>query len=306
MNRLHTSLQPLGIDYEFVFVNDASTDRSREMLQGMRETDPAIKIVNMSRKFGGPQCVMAGMEYSSGDAVVYMDSDLQDPPEVLPEMVREWRDGADVVYTTRLSRAGENRFKMWLTKKAYRVINLFSEIELPVDSGDFKLLDRRVVEHLLELKEKDIYVKGLVTWLGFDQRQVFYHREPRHAGKTHYPLYGIGPVKAFLSGLTSFSIVPLSMALVLGFVVSFGAFAYLVAVVVMKFMDMNLPGWSAIMVTMLFLGGTQLFTIGIVGLYLGKIFNESKNRPRFVVESSAGFETEEEADEVDERRLCQS
>ncbi len=292
VSRLEKSLGSTGLDYELIFVNDASTDRSLEILDKLQARNKTIKVINMSRAFGYPACVLAGMEMARGDVVAYMDTDLQDPPEIIPEMVRKWRAGADVVYTTRLSRAGENAFKMWLTKKAYRALNRFTDIDLPVDSGDFKLLDRRVVDELLKLKEKDPFIRGLICWVGFRHEQIFYNREGRFAGETHYPLLGLGPLKAFVAGLVSFSLVPLSISLVIGFMVSFGAFLYLIAVIVMKFMGMNLPGWSAIMVTMLFLGGTELFTIGILGIYVGRIYNENKKRPNYIIESRLGFEDE--------------
>lgn len=292
VSRLHKSLNPLGTGVELIFIDDASTDNSGPILREMQKTDPSIKVIKMSRRFGTAPCVLAGMEMSRGDAVVYMDADLQDPPELIPALVEEWKKGADVVYTTRKKRAGENSGKMLITKLAYRVLRLFSDIEMPVDSGDFKLLDRRVVDELVKLREKDPFIRGLVSWVGFKHSQVFYDREQRFAGKTHYPLFGLGPLKAFLSGLTSFSTAPLSLSLVLGFFVSFGAFMYLVVIIASKFLGRNLPGWSAIMATMLFLGGTQLFTVGILGIYIGRIYNENKNRPNYIIESTSGFDAD--------------
>ncbi|MFQ5736842.1 MAG: glycosyltransferase family 2 protein [Thermodesulfobacteriota bacterium] len=292
VRRLHGALRPLGADYELIFVDDDSTDASGRILSDMQKTDRTIKVIRMSRRFGTAPCVLAGMERSKGDAVVYMDADLQDPPELIPRLIEEWKKGADVVYTTRTKRAGENAAKMLITKAAYRVLKVFCDIDLPVDSGDFKLLDRRVVDEIVKLREKDPFIRGLVTWVGFKQVPVHYDREQRFAGRTHYPLFGLGPLRAFTSGLTSFSTAPLTLSLVVGFIVSFGAFAYLVDVIIMKFLGRNLPGWSALMVTMLFLGGTQLFTIGIVGIYLGRIYNENKRRPNYIIESTSGFEDE--------------
>ncbi|HAO92842.1 MAG: hypothetical protein A2X99_08970 [Deltaproteobacteria bacterium GWB2_55_19] len=303
VRRLQKALKATGCAYELIFVNDASTDGSQRLLMELRKNDAAIKIINMSRRFGSTPCVLAGMRLAKGDAVIYMDTDLQDPPELIPELVSKWKEGADVVYTTRVARDGENPLKMWITKKAYRVLRLFSEIDLPVDSGDFKLLDRRVVKEVLKLKEKDAFMRGLVSWVGFRQVQVFYSREKRFAGDTHYPFFGLGPISAFTSGLTSFSLAPLSLSLIIGFLVSVGAFMYLVAIIVMKFMDMNLPGWSAIMATMLFLGGTQLFTVGILGIYIGRIYNENKKRPNYIIESTSGFEQAKDADLTDDMRL---
>lgn len=290
IKRLQNSIRPLNIDYELIFVNDASTDNSLEVLKEQSKADKNVKVLNMSRNFGNGPCVLAGIQHAKGDAVVYMDADLQDPPELIPKMFEEFQKGADVVYTTRLSRRGEPAFKIWLTKKAYRFLRRVGNINLPLDSGDFKLLSRRVVNELSKLREKDPFVRGLVTWVGFKQVPVFYDREERFAGKTHYPLFGKGPLKMFLAGLTSFSSFPLKMALVIGFAISILSFLYLIINIVMFFLGMNIPGWTAIMATLLILGGTQLITVGFVGLYLGRVYDEVKNRPNYIVESKIGFE----------------
>ncbi|MDA2936654.1 glycosyltransferase family 2 protein [Acidobacteria bacterium AH-259-A15] len=290
IDRLHKAIRPLKMGYEFIFVNDASTDDSLNILQKRAHEDGHIKIINMSRNFGVSQCTVAGIRHSKGSAVVMMDTDLQDPPEVIPELVEKWLEGADVVYTTRLSREGESAMKLWVTKWAYRVLRFTSEMDLPVDSGDFKLMSRRVVNELIKLNEKDPFLRGLVTWVGFKQVPVYYRRADRFAGKTHFRFYGRKAVWNFFSGLTSFSLFPLHASLALGFLVSFGAFVYLIAIVWMNYLGWNIPGWSAIMATMLFLGGTQLLTIGVLGLYLGRVFNDVKNRPNYIIESMIGFE----------------
>lgn len=290
IRRLEASLDPLKCDYELIFVNDASTDNSFNLLKQRHETDRRIKVITMSRRFGVSPCVFAGMAYASGEAVVYMDADLQDPPEVIPDLVRKWKEGADVVYTTRISRAGESFLRLLVTKWAYRILRLLSDdIELPVNSGDFKLLDRRVVNELLTLKEKDAFVRGLVSWVGFKQVQVLYRREPRFSGRSHFPLLSPGPIKAFISGVTSFSTVPLILALLSGLAVSCGAFVYVVVLLLLRGLGMPLPAWSPVMVGILFLGGMQLFTLGIMGLYIGRIHAESRNRPNYVVESTLGL-----------------
>ncbi len=290
INRLHKSIQPLGLDYEFIFVNDASTDRSLELLTARSKEDPHVKIINTSRRFGVSQCTSAGMKYSQGDAVVIMDADLQDPPEVIPELVEKWRKGADVVYTTRTLRDGESRFKMWVTGWAYRTLKHVSDIDLPVDSGDFKLMSRRVVNELMKLNERDPFLRGLVTWVGFKQVPVFYHREKRFAGQTHFPLYRSGPVKAFLSGLASFSFVPLHFLLVAGLVTFLAGSLFLVAVTGMAILQLDGPVGFGLIALMLFLGGGQLLGIGVLGLYLARIYNEVRNRPNYIVESTIGFE----------------
>lgn len=196
------------LKYEMIFVNDDSTDKSVELLRSLQEAYP-ITIINMSRRFGVTPCVLAGFAQASGDAVVYMDADLQDPPEIVPEMVERFRAGADVVHTTRTHRDGEGPLKMWVTKEAYRIINQFSDIHLPENTGDFKLLSAKVVREILNLKEYDPYMRGLSVWVGYRQEFVKYRREPRWRGETKFPLFSKGPVREFIRGLTAYSAAPL-------------------------------------------------------------------------------------------------
>ncbi len=205
VSRLHAALSTQPVEYELIFVNDASADDSLNVLLRQREQNPRVKIITMSRRFGVAECVRAGMAAARGDAVVYMDADLQDPPEIIPELVRQWRDGADVVHTVRTHRHGESRTKMSLTRLAYRLIRIGATIDLPVDAGDFKLLSRRAVDHVLQLAESDPYLRGLVVWIGFRQTLVGYERDARHAGRTHFPFFSRNPWKTFVLGLTSFS-----------------------------------------------------------------------------------------------------
>jgi len=292
IKRLRRTLDALDLGYELIFVNDASTDGSLELLSKYNHQDNRIKIINMSRQFGCAPCVMAGLRHSKGDAVVYMDSDLQDPPELIPELLKKLADGDEVVHTTRTARRGESAFKMWLTRRAYRIINSVADIDIPENTGDFKLLSRRAVNELIRLNEYDPFMRGLVRWIGFKQVRVPYERDARFAGKTHFSLLrSLNPMKEFIRGLVSFSELPLYFSLFLGFLVSVGAFIYLLYIVVTRvFLDMHRPGWPALMVTMLFLGGTILFTIGILGLYVGKIHHEIKGRPPYIVESRIGFD----------------
>jgi len=292
IRRVTRTLAPLDISYEMIFVNDDSTDRSMEILLSHSKENKNIKIINMSRRFGVTPCVFAGMEYAKGDIVIYMDADLQDPPELIPQMIDKFKAGAEVVNMTRTEREGEGALKMWLTKRAYKAIDFMSDIDLPENTGDFKLLSRRVVNHLMKLSESDPYMRGLVSWIGFKQETILYKREARFAGETHFSLWkSINPGKEFIRGLTSFSSLPLYFALIVGFLVSSGAFAYLVYIVVSKvFLGMHLPGWPAVMVTMLFLGGTILFTIGVLGIYIGRIHDQIKERPRFIIRSMMGFD----------------
>jgi dolichol-phosphate mannosyltransferase len=290
IQRLTASLEGAGIAYELVFVNDDSTDGSRALLEARLREDPHIKLINMSRRFGVAECVLAGMRHARGAAIVMMDCDLQDPPELLPELVRKWREGADVVYTVRASRAGEPRYKLVLTKWAYRLINAIANTDLPVEAGDFKLLSRRVAEELLRLDEKDPYLRGLVTWIGFRQVPVPYERQARAKGETHFPLFrSKGPFVTFVTGLTSFSMVPLTGFLVLGAAVCAlalggGLWALL------RLLTGGAAGLIAIGSVLLFVSGVQLVGLGIVGIYLGRVFNDVRNRPRYIVESTLGFE----------------
>ena len=292
IRRLRQTLDPLDGDYELIFVNDASTDGSLELLLKYNQKDRKIKVINMSRRFGCAPCVMAGLRHAKGDAVMYMDSDLQDPPELIPKLLEKLSEAAEVVHTTRTRRSGEGVFKMWLTRRAYRIINSVADIDIPENMGDFKLLSRRAVNELIRLNEYDPFMRGLVRWIGFKQAWVPYERDARFAGKTHFSLLrSLNPMKEFIRGLVSFSELPLYFSLFLGFLVSVGAFIYLLYIIVTRvFLDMHQPGWPAIMVTMLFLGGIILFTIGILGLYIGKIHHEIKGRPPYIVESKIGFD----------------
>ena len=292
IRRLRQTLDPLDWDYELIFVNDASTDGSLELLLKYNQKDRRIKIINMSRRFGCAPCVIAGLRHAKGDAVVYMDSDLQDPPELIPKLLEMLSEEAEVVHTTRTARKGENAFKVWLVRQACRIINSVADIDIPENMGDFKLLSRRAVNELMRLNEYDPFMRGLVRWIGFKQVRVPYERDARFAGKTHFSLLrSLNPMKEFIRGLVSFSELPLYLSLFLGFLVSVGAFIYLLYIIVTRvFLDMHRPGWPAIMVTMLFLGGIILFTIGILGLYIGKIHHEIKGRPPYIVESKIGFD----------------
>lgn len=275
--------------YELIFVNDNSTDESEKYLTA--ELDKGdIVLVNMSRNFGVSECVIAGMAHASGDAVIYMDADLQDPPEVIPQLIEAWRADADaeVIYTTRTRREGEHWLKMLVTKIGYRFINAISEIELQVDSGDFKLLSRRAVDNLLQLKEDKPYIRGLVSWIGFKQVQVFYERLERFDGRENTKMNVLSRKVLYYwldRALISFSDAPLKMMLFVGFGLSVISFFYILVVLVQKALGLSIPGLSAIMSAVLFLGGVQIMMLGFIGLYVGAIFREGKRRPRYIVKN---------------------
>lgn len=273
--------------YELVFVNDNSSDESEKYLRSELHNGDIV-VVNMSRNFGVSECVMAGLAHASGDAVIYMDCDLQDPPEVIPQLIEAWRNDAEaeVVYTTRTRRDGEHWLKMLVTKLGYRFINSISEIELQIDSGDFKLLSRRVVDNLLQLKEDKPYMRGLVSWVGFKQVQVFYERLERFDGRENTKMNVLSRKVIYYwldRALISFSDAPLKLMLFFGFGLSFVSFLYVLVVLAQKVMGLSVPGWAAIMSAILFLGGVQIMMLGFIGLYIGATFKEVKQRPRYIV-----------------------
>lgn len=290
-------------DYELVFVNDDSLDRSQEILEQAAVGHHDIRIVTMSRNFGCAACQLAGMEYASGDGVVYMDADLQDPPEVIPDLITVWQNqNVDVVHTVRLSREGEGRVKMALTWLGYRIISLVSDVKLQVQAGDFKLLSRRAVNQLVQLREKLPYVRGLTCWIGFNQATVKYRREARAAGKTKFPVLGRKVIQNFLSSaLIAFSDIPLQLSLFIGAIAVALSMVLGVYVVIQRFLINVTSGWTSLMVTVLFIGGIQLMMIGVLGLYLHSVYLDAKNRPNYIVESCQGFEHRlDQADETEE------
>ncbi len=283
IRRLTAVLTAEPEDHELIFVNDDSTDRSLDILREHAAADPHIKVITMSRRFGVFECVLAGMERAGGDAVVYMDTDLQDPPEVVPEMLGKWRDGAEVVYTIRSRRANENPAKMWLTRQAYRVIAALSEVDQPVNAGDFRLLGRRARDHLLAFRESDPYLRGLTRWIGFRQEPVYYERGGRAAGQGHFPvLRSLNPARTFINGLTSFSVVPVFAILIFGLVASMLALAGLAGLGIAGLLGATV-GAAAWVVFLLFLWASMLAAVGTVGIYVTRIFKDVRARPRFIV-----------------------
>lgn len=290
VERLHATLRPTGYDYEFVFVNDCSNDRSLEILTELGETDPAIHVVTMSSRFGISPCFLAGMGYATGDAIITMDCDLQDPPEIMPDFIAKWEEGADVVYGTRSVREGESAFKMFVTKWAYRILRNFSSIDLPVDTGMYRLMTRRVVDTLLAIPEKDPFLRGLVSWVGYEQAQVFYRREPRPAGETHFPLLSKAPAKEFIIGMLSFSQLPLLFIIAIGFLTIGGAVIALVAFIGARATASDIPFIYAGLAFLAFLSAAQLLASAVLWLYLARIYNQVRSRPEYIVASTVGFD----------------
>jgi dolichol-phosphate mannosyltransferase len=277
-----------GVDYELIFVNDGSRDRTQEILAELQTFDPRSRVLLLSRNFGHQIAVTAGLAEAAGDAVVIIDADLQDPPEVIPQMVQLWRDGNEVVYGIRIERDGESRFKLWTAKVFYRLINRLSETKMPLDAGDFRLLDRKVVEVIKAMPERARFLRGMVSWAGFRQVAIPYDRAARHAGESKYPLMKM--IHFAMDGIISFSLVPLKLAIWTGFLSIWIAVAGIIVAIVDRLLDKNLTrGWASLFVAVLFMGGVQLVSLGILGEYLGRIYTEVKRRPLYVVQERLGF-----------------
>jgi glycosyltransferase involved in cell wall biosynthesis len=284
--RLTEVLGPLVRSYEIVFVDDGSRDASWSLVQGLAERDSHVRGLRFSRNFGHQMAFAAGVDHARGDAVVIMDGDLQDPPELIPKLVEHWREGSEVVYAVRAQREGEGAFKRFTASTFYRILRRITQVEIPMDTGDFRLMGRRAVEAFRRLPERHRFTRGLVAWLGFRQVGVAYNRPPRFAGETKYPIRKM--LRFALDAITSFSHVPLQLATVVGFVVSGLAFAYIVVVLVLKFLGISWPGYTSLMAAILFLGGVQLVMIGVLGEYLGRVYDEVKHRPLYLVEEVVG------------------
>ncbi len=276
------------LDYEIIFVNDGSHDDTQIILAQLQAVDRHVRVLLLSRNFGHQIAVTAGLEEAAGDAVVVIDADLQDPPDVIPQMVQLWRDGNDVVYGLRTDRQGESKFKLWTAKVFYRLINRLSETKMPFDAGDFRLIDRRVVQVINEMPERARFLRGMVSWAGFKQVSLPYERAARHAGTSKYPLTKM--ISFAMDGIISFSLVPLKLAIWTGFLAIWIAVAGIIVAIVDRVMDKNLTrGWASLFVAVLFMGGVQLVSLGILGEYLGRIYTEVKRRPLYVVQERLGF-----------------
>ncbi len=275
-----------GAGWELIYVDDGSADDSFAQLSAFAEREPRVRVVKLSRNFGHQIAITAGLDRATGDCAVVIDSDLQDPPEVVGRMVDKWREGFDVVYGVRSKRKGEGPLKLLTASVFYRLLDRITGIRIPVDVGDFRLMSRRALRELNQLREKDRFVRGLVSWIGFPQAGVEYERDERVAGETKYPYRKM--FKFALDGITSFSTAPLKLATWLGYATSFLAFLYLASVFVQRAMGITVQGWATIMVALLFLGGVQLICLGIMGEYVGRVFNEIKPRPIYVVETVVG------------------
>lgn len=283
-DRLLAVVEAIGSTVQIVYVNDGSTDGTDNVLLNLRAKDSRVEIVDLSRNFGKEIAMTAGLDYASGDAVIIIDADLQDPPELIPELLKHYRDGYDVVYAQRLSRAGEAALKKTTAYLFYRLIQAATRVKIPADTGDFRLLSRRAVEALKTLREQHRFMKGLYAWIGFPQKAVPYHRDPRKLGQTKWNYWTLWNFA--LEGFTSFTIGPLKVATYLGLSTAAAAFLYALWVIYKTLAHGDpVAGYPSLMVVILFLGGIQLMTIGVLGEYLGRMFDETKQRPLYFVKS---------------------
>jgi len=286
-SRLVTVMQAVGEKYELVFIDDGSTDNSLAKLADLCSVDSKVRVLEFSRNFGHQAAICAGIDHARGNIVIMMDADLQHPPELIPTMVEKWRQGYDLVYTVRKDPQGTSLFKKITAKIFYKTINLFSKLNIPENSADFRLLDKKVLNELRSLKEKSKFFRGLVNWVGFKQCAIYYDAAPRFTGKSKYSLWKM--VKLAFEGITSFSAFPLHVATIFGAFISFFSFFYAVYAIYKKlFTQEALPGWTSILVSLLFLGGIQLLSLGVIGGYLGKVYEEIKGRPSYIIRNFMG------------------
>ena len=292
MDVLYERLQKLitGLaDYQFhiLLVNDGSTDGTLAKLQELHRIDKSVSYLSLSRNFGKENAMLAGLDYADGDAVILMDADLQDPPELIPQMLKEWENGFDDVYARRRNRAGETWFKKATAYWYYRILQKFADIDIPADVGDFRLLDRQAVDALCSLREKQRYTKGLFSWIGYRKKELLFDRDPRAVGSSKmnfFKLLGLA-----VDGITSFSVAPLRLASILGLFISSMAFAYLLFVIIKTLLYGDpVAGYPSMISIILFIGGIQLVVLGILGEYIGRIFYEAKGRPDYLVSEYNG------------------
>ena len=287
--RLTTVMQSMNESYELIFINDGSRDRTAQIIADIIHSDPNVRLINFARNFGHMPAITAGMEYAQGSAIIIIDADLQDPPEVLPDMAALWKEGYDVVYGKRKERRGESFFKQWSARCFYRFINSMVPIDMPIDTGEFRLIDRKVCDAVNRLGEKHRYIRGLVSWVGFRQIAYEYVRVERFAGVTKYPLKVM--MSFAMDAITAFSYKPLKLATTLGFIISLLSFVYMVFILWQRlFTDTTVTGWASTIGLILFTQGIVLMILGLMGEYIGRIFEEIKNRPVYIVREVLGYD----------------
>lgn len=300
--RLKAVLDTLGESYEMILVDDGSRDRTSSIVRELCKIDRTVKLVEFSRNFGHQIAVTAGMDHASGRAVVLIDADLQDPPELIKDMVARWREGYDVVFGKRIERKGESWFKKMTASMFYRLLRSMTSVNIPVDTGDFRLMDRKVCDALTAMRERSRFIRGMVSWAGFKQTSVDYVRDERFAGETKYPLRKM--IRLSLDAMTSFSTRPLKIASILGFVLSAIGFIYLFIVLYQRFFtDTTTQGWTSLIAISLLFHGITLSLLGVLGEYIGRTYEEAKRRPLYLVSDALNF-AEDTVSEREERLVA--
>src|SRR3954454_20112957 len=279
-----------GVPFELILVDDASADSTPELLDELADADARVRVLHLSRGFGHQAALTAGLEHARGDAVAMLDGDLQDPPELIAEMLDHWRRGSDVVYAVRTQRAGESRAKLATARWFYRLFSRLSQLDMRQNAGDYRLLDRRALDALLAMRERNRFLRGMTVWIGYTQTAVTYERDPRYAGETKFTLGKM--IRFSLDAISSFSWMPLQLATLLGFVFSAVAFLALPVVVALRLAGETIPGFATVLCIVLLLGGIQLITMGIIGEYVGRIYDEVKGRPLYLVRATKNFAPE--------------
>lgn len=291
--RLKKVMEQTDGRYELLFVNDGSEDETLDILKELAIRDHTVKYLDFSRNFGHQIAITAGMDYASGEAIVIIDADLQDPPELILHMIEKWKEGYDVVYAKRTKRKGETFFKKVTAYAFYRLLRAATEIDIPLDTGDFRLIDRKVRDQLTQMRERSRFVRGLVSWVGFKQTAIEYERDERFAGETKYPLKKM--IRFSLDGITSFSYKPLKLASLLGFFLSLCSVVWMVFVLYLKlFTDLTITGWSSLFMAILFFNGVVLIMLGVIGEYIGRIYDEVKQRPLYILREGRGVGRQKE------------
>lgn len=291
VRRVVPILSAITAQFEIIFAMDPSPDKTEAVLSDLHRKDPRVKLLKFSRRFGQPMATLAGLTYSTGKAVIVMDVDLQDPPELVPELVARWKQGYDVVYAQRINRQGETLIKRVVSYLGYKLINRIAEVEIPPHTGDFRLMSRRVVNHLIELKETHGFLRGMVALVGFRQAAVQFERPARFSGSGHYNRF-LGSLRIGMNGVVCFSNYLLGLSSLMGFLIALGSFLLAFAYGIAKLLGVPFPlGNPTIVVLVLFLGGVQLISVGVLGEYIGRIYDEVKGRPRFIVDRKEGFES---------------
>jgi len=283
--RLVVVLREMGLSYEIIFVNDGSADQSIQLIQALSLSDDKVKYIDLSRNFGHQIAVSAGLDFASGNTVVIIDADLQDPPELIATLYQKWQEGYEVVYATRNKRKGESALKLFTARVFYRLMRMLTSIDIPVDTGDFRLIDRKVVEALKNMPEKNKFLRGQIAWIGFNQCSVQYDRDERQYGKTGYTYRKM--MRLAIDGITAFSDIPLKLVTVFGFLVSGMSFLVMLYALYSKYIKEDfVKGWPSTILSILFIGGIQLIGIGIIGEYISRINNNVRNRPLYLIKKS--------------------